>query len=132
MNTVAVKFIIQQRFIVFVMAVLKNIFIVLDVKINIQEWDLKIPNLFIVMLVMKEDKSDEKERLKFVRMEVTFNLIKTIKINKIQIVINNLKIFKTIGQFGSRYCSKDAALGRHISASLSELTTLLFVVKFAK
>ena len=39
---------------------------------------------------------------------------------------NNLKIFKTIGQFGSRYCSKDAALGRHISASLSELTTLLF------
>ena len=94
MNTVAVKFIIQQRFIVFVMAVLKNIFIVLDVKINIQEWDLKIPNLFIVMLVMKEDKSDEKERLEFVRMEVTFNLIKTIKINKIQIVINNLKIFK--------------------------------------
>ena len=94
MNTVAVKFIIQQRFIVFVMAVLKNIFIVLDVKINIQEWDLKIPNLFIVMLVMKEDKSDEKERLEFVLMEVTFNLIKTIKINKIQIVINNLKIFK--------------------------------------
>ena len=94
MNTVAVKFIIQQRFIVFVMAVLKNIFIVLDVKINIQEWDLKILNLFIVMLVMKEDKSDEKERLEFVRMEVTFNLIKTIKINKIQIVINNLKIFK--------------------------------------
>ena len=43
---------------------------------------------------MKEDKSDEKERLKFVRMEVTFNLIKTIKINKIQIVIDKLKIFK--------------------------------------
>ncbi len=94
MNTVAVKFIMEQRFIVFVMAVLKNIFIVLDVKINIQEWDLKILNLFIVMLVMKEDKSDEKERIKFVRMEVTFNLIKTIKINKIKIVIDKLKIFK--------------------------------------